>query len=96
MIKKHEVLESEVNVREKLVKAVQEGGERLISEGHYASEDVLENSKTLQDSWEKLLETMEKRRKKLCDSLQVQKVGEISSEYHVLDRAIDVFPGFVS
>ena len=74
LMKKHEVLETEVNVREQLVKTVQKTGESLINEEHYASEDILENNTTLREAWTKLLETIEKRRRKLVESLQVQKV----------------------
>ena len=73
-MKKHEVLETEVNVRQQLVKTVQKTGECLISEEHYASEEILENNTSLREAWAKLLTTIKNKRKKLSDSLQVQKV----------------------
>lgn len=82
LMKKHEVLETEVNVREQLVKTVQKTGECLISEEHYASEDILENNSTLREVWTKLLETIENRRKKLVESLQVQKVRRLHLYFH--------------
>lgn len=82
LMKKHEVLETEVNVREQLVKTVQKTGECLISEEHYASEDILENNSTLREAWTKLLETIENRRKKLVESLQVQKVRRLHLYFH--------------
>lgn len=75
-MKKHEVLETEVKVREKLVKSVQKTGECLVSEEHFASEDILEKNKTLLETWEKLMQTMDERKRKLHASLKVQKVRE--------------------
>jgi hypothetical protein len=77
-MKKHEVLETEVTVREQLVRTVEKTGEHLISEEHYASEDILEKNNSLQEAWKTLLATIEERRKKLDDSLQVQKVRGLS------------------
>ena len=74
-MKKHEVLETEVKVREQLVRTVKKTGERLISEEHYASVNILENNSTLEEAWKTLLETIDEKRKKLNQSLQVQKVN---------------------
>ena len=76
-MKKHEVLETEVKVREQLVRTVRQTGERLISEEHHASVDILANNTTLENAWTTLLETIDERRKKLNQSLQVQKVNGI-------------------
>lgn len=75
-MKKHEILETEVNVREELVRAVEKTGEHLISEEHYASEDIAKNNKSLQEAWKTLLVTLDARRKKLNYSLKVQEVSE--------------------
>jgi hypothetical protein len=75
LIKKHEVLEAEVKVREQLVRTVKKTGERLISEDHYASVDILENNTTLENGWKALLESIDERKKKLSQSLQLQKVS---------------------
>ena len=73
-MKKHEVFETEVNVREQLIRTVEKTGEHLIAEEHYASDDIIKNCARLQETWKTLLVTIDERKKKLDDSLQVQKV----------------------
>ena len=75
LIKKHEALETEVKVREQLVRTVRDNGEHLIHEQHYASEDINTNCNTLKAAWKQLLQSLEERRKRLSDSLEVQKVN---------------------
>ena len=74
MIKKHEALETEVKVREQLVRTVRVNGEHLIHEQH-ASEDINTNCNTLKAAWKQLLQSLEERKKRLSDSLEVQKVN---------------------
>ena len=78
-MKKHEVLETEVGVREQLVRTVKKTGERLINEEHYASDDILEKNTSLEEAWKTLLATIDERRKKLNQSLQVHKVKGINA-----------------
>lgn len=74
-MKKHKELEAEVKVHEQLVRTVQNNGEHLIDEEHFATEDIIRNSKMLKEAWEGLIQSLKERKRSLSDSLELQKVG---------------------
>ncbi|XP_019374606.1 PREDICTED: spectrin beta chain, non-erythrocytic 5 [Gavialis gangeticus] len=69
---KHQNLESEISSHEALTKVVVNTGHKLIRGGHFASHEIMESLKKLEDSVENLKDEAKQRRKRLMQSCETQ------------------------
>ncbi|XP_041430679.1 spectrin alpha chain, non-erythrocytic 1 isoform X5 [Xenopus laevis] len=72
ILKKHQALQAEIAGHEPRIKAVTQKGESMITEGHFASEEVTGKLNELNDKWATLKNKASQRRQDLEDSLQAQ------------------------
>ncbi|KAG8447987.1 hypothetical protein GDO86_015185 [Hymenochirus boettgeri] len=72
LLKKHQALQAEIAGHEPRIKAVTQKGESMISEGHFASDEVKVKLRELNDKWGSLKNKASQRRQDLEDSLQAQ------------------------
>ncbi|XP_041429079.1 spectrin alpha chain, non-erythrocytic 1 isoform X3 [Xenopus laevis] len=72
LLKKHQALQAEIAGHEPRIKAVTQKGDSMITEGHFASEEVMGKLKELNDKWATLKNKASQRRQDLEDSLQAQ------------------------
>uniref|UniRef100_A0A6I8QYW0 Spectrin alpha chain, non-erythrocytic 1 n=1 Tax=Xenopus tropicalis TaxID=8364 RepID=A0A6I8QYW0_XENTR len=72
LLKKHQALQAEIAGHEPRIKAVTQKGESMISEGHFASDEVKGKLRELNDKWATLKNKASQRRQDLEDSLQAQ------------------------
>ncbi|MPC51704.1 Spectrin alpha chain [Portunus trituberculatus] len=70
LIKKHQAVLAEVNNHEHRIVAVTSSGEDMISDGHFAGEEIKQRVNTLNQHWAQLKERANQRRQDLDDSLQ--------------------------
>jgi len=70
LIKKHQAVVAEINNHEHRIRSVCQAGEDLISEGHFASDQIQRRLIHLNDRWVHLKEKASKRKGDLDDSLQ--------------------------
>ncbi|XP_073397218.1 spectrin alpha chain, non-erythrocytic 1 isoform X4 [Dendrobates tinctorius] len=72
LLKKHQALQAEIAGHEPRIKAVTQKGNNMITEGHFAADDVKVKLKELNDKWLSLRNKASQRRQDLEDSLQAQ------------------------
>ncbi|KAM9327207.1 spectrin alpha chain, non-erythrocytic 1 isoform 3-T3 [Gastrophryne carolinensis] len=72
LLKKHQALQAEIAGHEPRIKAVTQKGNNMITEGHFASDDVKVKLRELNDKWGSLRNKASQRRQDLEDSLQAQ------------------------
>ncbi|XP_075434717.1 spectrin alpha chain, non-erythrocytic 1 isoform X7 [Ascaphus truei] len=72
LLKKHQALQAEIAGHEPRIKAVSQKGDSMISEGHFASDEVKAKLRELTQKWESLKGKASQRRQDLEDSLQAQ------------------------
>ncbi|XP_063288681.1 spectrin alpha chain, non-erythrocytic 1 isoform X6 [Pelobates fuscus] len=72
LLKKHQALQAEIAGHEPRIKAVTQKGNSMVSEGHFAAEEVKVKLKELNDKWPSLRNKASQRRQDLEDSLQAQ------------------------
>ncbi|XP_077334821.1 spectrin alpha chain, non-erythrocytic 1 isoform X4 [Lithobates pipiens] len=72
LLKKHQALQAEIAGHEPRIKAVTQKGNNMITEGHFASDDVKVKLRELNDKWTSLRNKASQRRQDLEDSLQAQ------------------------
>ncbi|XP_040180668.1 spectrin alpha chain, non-erythrocytic 1 isoform X1 [Rana temporaria] len=72
LLKKHQALQAEIAGHEPRIKAVTQKGNNMITEGHFASDDVKVKLGGLNDKWTSLRNKASQRRQDLEDSLQAQ------------------------
>lgn len=70
LIKKHQAVLAEVNNHEHRIVAVTSSGEDMISDGHFAGEEIKQRVNTLNQHWAQLKDRANQRRQDLDDSLQ--------------------------
>ena len=64
---------------EPVVEALEARGQELITNGHFASDNIRESKKGVHDTWSKLSDATTQRSKMLSDSLDGQEVrGKLS------------------
>ncbi|XP_073496311.1 spectrin alpha chain, non-erythrocytic 1 isoform X4 [Phyllobates terribilis] len=72
LLKKHQALQAEIAGHEPRIKAVTQKGNNMITEGHFAADEVKVKLKELNDKWLSLRNKASQRRQDLEDSLQAQ------------------------
>ncbi|XP_077140491.1 spectrin alpha chain, non-erythrocytic 1 isoform X4 [Ranitomeya variabilis] len=72
LLKKHQALQAEIAGHEPRIKAVTQKGNNMITEGHFAADEVKVKLKDLNDKWQSLRNKASQRRQDLEDSLQAQ------------------------
>ncbi|KAM8933889.1 spectrin alpha chain, non-erythrocytic 1 isoform 4-T4 [Pelodytes ibericus] len=72
LLKKHQALQAEIAGHEPRIKAVTQKGTSMVTEGHFAAEEVKVKLKELNDKWQSLRNKASQRRQDLEDSLQAQ------------------------
>ncbi|KAG8554929.1 hypothetical protein GDO81_003933 [Engystomops pustulosus] len=72
LLKKHQALQAEIAGHEPRIKAVTQKGNNMITEGHFAADEVKVKLKELNDKWQSLRNKASQRRQDLEDSLQAQ------------------------
>ncbi|XP_075691231.1 spectrin alpha chain, non-erythrocytic 1 isoform X4 [Rhinoderma darwinii] len=72
LLKKHQALQAEIAGHEPRIKAVTQKGNNMITEGHFAADEVKAKLKELNDKWLSLRNKASQRRQDLEDSLQAQ------------------------
>ncbi|XP_070531768.1 spectrin alpha chain, non-erythrocytic 1-like isoform X3 [Ptychodera flava] len=70
LLKKHQALQAELAGHEPRIKVVCQIGQDMVSEGHFASDDIQLKILGLQDKWQQLKEKAYQRKQDLDDSLQ--------------------------
>ncbi|XP_063792530.1 spectrin alpha chain, non-erythrocytic 1 isoform X7 [Pseudophryne corroboree] len=72
LLKKHQALQAEIAGHEPRIKAVTQKGNNMITEGHFAADEVKVKLRELNDKWGSLRNKASQRRQDLEDSLQAQ------------------------
>uniref|UniRef100_A0A8C5QUK2 Spectrin alpha chain, non-erythrocytic 1 n=1 Tax=Leptobrachium leishanense TaxID=445787 RepID=A0A8C5QUK2_9ANUR len=72
LLKKHQALQAEIAGHEPRIKAVTQKGNSMVTEGHFAAEEVKVKLRELNDKWQSLRNKASQRRQDLEDSLQAQ------------------------
>ncbi|NXG68257.1 SPTN5 protein, partial [Baryphthengus martii] len=80
LLKQHQEFEQLLMVLKRRVEALNENGMNLIESRHFASQVIEEIMVTLQQRWERLIQSNAKRRKRLLDSLQLQEFNRDAAE----------------
>ena len=70
LIKKHVLVMTEINNHETGIDSVSEAAQKLVEEGHFASEQIKFRLSQLHDHWDLLKEKSQQRKQDLEDSLQ--------------------------
>ncbi len=70
LIKKHQGMQAEVNNHEPRIDAVSQAAQRMVEEGHFASDEIKSRLGLLHDHWNQLKEKAAQRKQDLEDSLQ--------------------------
>jgi len=70
LIKKHQAVLAEVNNHENRINSVTTAGEEMISDGHFAGDEIKQRLNTLNQHWAQLKERANQRKQDLDDSLQ--------------------------
>ena len=71
LIKKHQVVLSEINNHENRINSVLNDAQSLVDSGHFAATEIKNRADCLTDHWNALKEKASRRRQDLDDSLQV-------------------------
>merc|ERR1719225_1210489 len=72
LLKKHKMLQQEINNHEQRVNLVMESGNKMVSEGHPESEKFQRDMNNLTEKWARLQELMDQRQQKLLVAEKVQ------------------------
>lgn len=72
LMKKHQAMIAEINNHEHRIRAVEQAGEDMINNGHFASNDINRRLVWLNEQWNSLKEKSSRRKQDLEDSLQAQ------------------------
>merc|ERR1719225_1094837 len=72
LLKKHKMLQQEINNHEHRVNLVMESGNKMVSEGHHESEKYDRDMRNLTDKWARLQDLMDQRQQKLLVAEKVQ------------------------
>merc|ERR1712242_444015 len=72
LLKKHKMLQQEINNHEHRVNLVMESGNKMVSEGHHESEKYDRDLNNLTDKWARLMDMMEARQQRLLINEKVQ------------------------
>ena len=72
LMKKHQVLQAELQGHEPRIVTVCDEGEMMINDQHFASDEIRNRITELTDRWQSLKDKGEQRRQDLEDSLQAQ------------------------
>ncbi len=80
LIKKHQVMQGEVNHHEPKVDAVVEQAQAMIDQGHFAAEEIKVRKGHLLDHWAALKEKSNQRKQDLEDSLQAHQYFSDANE----------------
>jgi spectrin alpha len=79
--KKHKRLEAELSSHEPTIQAVQDTGEKLMSESNLMTDDIRQRLRTLGDSWDELKHLASQRGQRLDESLAYQQfVANVEEE----------------
>ena len=85
LTKKHQAVVAEINNHEPRIKAVLRDADDLVTEGHFASEEVRSRAAQLTDQWDQLKEKAAQRRQDLDASLAAHQVRGGGGEERVAD-----------
>ncbi|XP_074654192.1 spectrin alpha chain-like [Tubulanus polymorphus] len=72
LIKKHSALQAELNGHDNRIEEVYDEGEKMILNGHYASDDIRRQIDDLKEKWNGLNDKANQRTQDLDDSMQAQ------------------------
>merc|ERR1719412_3462894 len=70
LIKKHQAMQAEINNHEPRIDAVSQTAQKMVEDGHFASDEIKARLGQLHDHWNQLKEKASQRRQDLEDSLQ--------------------------
>lgn len=70
LIKKHQGVQAEINNHEPRIDSVSQSAQRMVEEGHFASDEIKARLGLLHDHWNQLKERAAQRKQDLEDSLQ--------------------------
>ena len=71
-LQKHEAFNAELEANQSLIDSIHEKGKELISNDHYASDDIQKRLDELDDLWKHLLDKTQEKGNKLKDAKQQQ------------------------
>uniref|UniRef100_A0ABM5FN35 Spectrin beta chain, non-erythrocytic 5 n=1 Tax=Pogona vitticeps TaxID=103695 RepID=A0ABM5FN35_9SAUR len=80
VLKRHEDFESVMMVLKHRADAVNEHGEQLVENGHFASDAIKERMTALQERWKLLAKNNEQKKKRLLESLLLQEFNHDTAE----------------
>ncbi|XP_056200822.1 spectrin beta chain, non-erythrocytic 5 [Falco biarmicus] len=80
LLKQHWEFEQLLMALKRRVEALNENGMNLIESRHFASHIIEERMVTLQQRWERLIQSNDKKKRRLLDSLQLQEFNRDAAE----------------
>lgn len=69
-----QTLEAEIEDHNQHLRSTVEGGEQLIQEGHFGTEDIKQRSDDVYSMWDNMLELAAYRKKRLLEALEKYRV----------------------
>eukprot|EP00057_Strongylocentrotus_purpuratus_P010375 XP_011664849.1 PREDICTED: spectrin alpha chain, non-erythrocytic 1 [Strongylocentrotus purpuratus] len=73
LVKRHQMLESEITAHEQLIGAVSNTAHQLLDMGHYGNSEIKDQEMNLNSRWSQLKEAASERKRKLSSALDIQK-----------------------